>query len=46
MEFKNYKTTIESLIKSFKLQADFIRSNTIEFTNQKLQILKKNIRTK
>ena len=36
MEFKNYKTTIESLIKSFKLQADFIRSNTIEFTNSKI----------
>ena len=41
LDFKSYKTKLESLIKSFKMQADSIMMNTTEFTNKKINDLEK-----
>lgn len=40
-DFRSYKNKIETLVKSFKLQADSIMSNTMEFTNSKIDSFEK-----
>ena len=41
IDFKSYKTKIESLVKSFKIQTDSIMMNTTEITNKKLEEFEK-----
>ena len=41
LDFKSYKTKIESLVKSFKIQADSIMLNTTELINKKIEEFEK-----
>ena len=45
LDLKSYKTKLESLVKSFKMQADSIMMNTTEFTNKKINDLEKKFQT-
>ena len=43
LDFKSYKTKLESLIKSFKNQTDSIMMNSTEFTNKKIEDFEKKL---
>ena len=43
LDFKSYKAKLESLIKSFKMQADSIIMNSTEFTNKKIEDFEKKL---
>ena len=43
LDFKSYKTKLESLIKSFKNQTDSIMMNSTEFTNKKIEGFEKKL---
>ena len=43
LDFKSYKAKLESLIKSFKIQADSIMMNSTEFTNKKIEDFEKKL---